>query len=209
MNERFPARAFAHVRTASDLWHSISFPRLFLYKKSDPQDLILPTALSPTLHRDFPLPHAIPTATHLQIPILPFARHISFVSRLPKPSAHLARIASNSHSLPAPRPTGAGSLVRTALPCAVRRASVVPLAALTTIPPVSAEEVADIKDWMAVDRTYEGVYRNIRRGLSYLLDDTLPSPNLGVAVLCLWACHPPRRRMPGGLRSHLVSSSAP
>jgi hypothetical protein len=37
-------------------------------QKSDPQDLILPTALSRTLHRDFPLPHAIPTATHLQIP---------------------------------------------------------------------------------------------------------------------------------------------
>ncbi|KAJ7866074.1 hypothetical protein B0H14DRAFT_3442634 [Mycena olivaceomarginata] len=105
--------------------------------------------------------------------------------------------------------TPSNSPFRTALPCAVRRASVVPLAALTTIPPVSAEEVADIKDWMAVDRSYEGVYRNIRRDLPYLTVDTLPSPHLGVAVLCLWACHPPRRRVPGGLCSHLVSSSAP
>ncbi|KAJ7362288.1 hypothetical protein DFH08DRAFT_950574 [Mycena albidolilacea] len=90
-----------------------------------------------------------------------------------------------------------------------RQARVCRPAALTTIPPVIAEEVADIKDWMAVDRTYEGVYRNIRCGLPYLIDDTLPSPHLGVAVLCLWACHPPRRRVQGGLRSHLVSSSAP
>jgi hypothetical protein len=110
-----------------------------------------------------------------KFPILPFARHISFVSRLPKPSAHLARIASSSHSLPAPRPTGAGSLVRTALPCAVRRASVVPLAALTTIPPVSAEGVADIKDWMAVDRTYEGVYRNKDAHVLWRLCGTITS----------------------------------
>ncbi|KAJ7337371.1 hypothetical protein DFH08DRAFT_705548 [Mycena albidolilacea] len=46
---------------------------------------------------------------------------------------------------------------------AVTRVSVVPLAtSLTTIPPVSAEEVADIKDWMATDRAYEGVYREMK-----------------------------------------------
>ncbi|KAJ7481525.1 hypothetical protein FB451DRAFT_1443853 [Mycena latifolia] len=46
---------------------------------------------------------------------------------------------------------------------AVTRVTVVPLAtSLTTIPPVSAEEVADVQGWMARDRAYEGAFRAMR-----------------------------------------------
>jgi SWI/SNF-related matrix-associated actin-dependent regulator of chromatin subfamily B protein 1 len=46
---------------------------------------------------------------------------------------------------------------------AVTRVSVVPLAtSLAAIPPVSAEEVADVKTWMAKDRAYEGLYREMK-----------------------------------------------
>jgi hypothetical protein len=46
---------------------------------------------------------------------------------------------------------------------AVTRVSVVPLAtSLAAIPPVSAEEVAHVKTWMAKDRAYEGLYREMK-----------------------------------------------
>ncbi|KAF7366705.1 hypothetical protein MSAN_00928600 [Mycena sanguinolenta] len=45
----------------------------------------------------------------------------------------------------------------------ITRVSVVPLAtSLTTIPPVNADEVAQIKDWMATDRAYEGGFREMK-----------------------------------------------
>ncbi|KAJ7764511.1 SNF5-domain-containing protein [Mycena maculata] len=46
---------------------------------------------------------------------------------------------------------------------AVTRVQVVPLAtSLTTIPPVSQEEVASVKEWMAADRAYEAIYRDMK-----------------------------------------------
>ncbi|KAJ7028706.1 hypothetical protein C8F04DRAFT_963603 [Mycena alexandri] len=46
---------------------------------------------------------------------------------------------------------------------AVTRVTVVPLAtSLAAIPPVSAEEIADVKEWMAVDRAYELRFREMK-----------------------------------------------
>ncbi|KAJ7496935.1 hypothetical protein FB451DRAFT_1017060 [Mycena latifolia] len=52
----------------------------------------------------------------------------------------------------------------------VTRVTVVPLASsLTTIPPVTLDEVSSIKEWMEVDRAYEGVFREMktRMGAEY------------------------------------------
>ncbi|KAJ6591033.1 SNF5-domain-containing protein [Mycena vulgaris] len=46
---------------------------------------------------------------------------------------------------------------------AVTRVTIVPLAtSLTTIPAVNAEEVEDVKGWMAKDRAYEGLFRGMK-----------------------------------------------
>ncbi|KAF8208209.1 hypothetical protein K438DRAFT_1961718 [Mycena galopus ATCC 62051] len=46
---------------------------------------------------------------------------------------------------------------------AVTRVTVVPVATSSkTIPPLGAEEVTDIKDWMSADRAYEGLYREMK-----------------------------------------------
>ncbi|KAJ7672593.1 SNF5-domain-containing protein [Mycena polygramma] len=69
--------------------------------------------------------------------------------------------------MPAPRPQPLPSLpplpASVNLNPAVTRVSVVPLAtSLAAIPPVSAEEVAEVKEWMAADRAYEGLYRDMK-----------------------------------------------
>ncbi|KAJ6463898.1 hypothetical protein C8R45DRAFT_1024536 [Mycena sanguinolenta] len=66
-------------------------------------------------------------------------------------------------ALPPPQPLLPPLPASVNLNPAVTRVSVVPLAtSLTTIPPVSAEEVAEIKEYMAKDRAYEGVYREMK-----------------------------------------------
>lgn len=94
-----------------------------------------------------PPPAAIPQITALTAAALP---------NVPPPIMPASALPPPLPSLP-PLPASVN------LNPAVTRVSVVPLAtSLTTIPPVSAEEVADIKDWMATDRAYEGVYREMK-----------------------------------------------
>ncbi|KAJ7039043.1 SNF5-domain-containing protein [Mycena alexandri] len=57
---------------------------------------------------------------------------------------------------------------------AITRVTVVPLAtSLTDIPPVSADEVEAVKEWMQVDKKYEGVYREMKTRMGAELRDVM------------------------------------
>ncbi|KAJ6497699.1 SNF5-domain-containing protein [Mycena sanguinolenta] len=75
---------------------------------------------------------------------------------LPAPSAVPGPANASVPSLP-PLPASVN------LNPAVTRVTVVPLAtSLAAIPPVGEDEVKEIKEWMEVDRKYEGVYREMK-----------------------------------------------
>ncbi|KAJ7507204.1 SNF5-domain-containing protein [Mycena galericulata] len=62
---------------------------------------------------------------------------------------------------------------------AITRVSVVPLAtSLTAIPPVSAEEVTSVKEWMAADDAYEGLYREMRMRMGKEFGEMVGSRNV-------------------------------
>ncbi|KAK7057551.1 hypothetical protein R3P38DRAFT_2841689 [Favolaschia claudopus] len=57
---------------------------------------------------------------------------------------------------------------------AVTSVTVVPLAtSLTAIPPIDADELKNIKDWMEVDRKYDGVHREMKHRMKAELQEAL------------------------------------
>ncbi|KAJ7647665.1 hypothetical protein FB45DRAFT_734019 [Roridomyces roridus] len=60
---------------------------------------------------------------------------------------------------------------------AITRVTVVPLAtSLTTIPPVSQEEIADVKRWMEADQAYGAVHRDMKTRMDAELREQLGGP---------------------------------
>ncbi|KAI0926467.1 hypothetical protein AcV7_005399 [Taiwanofungus camphoratus] len=59
----------------------------------------------------------------------------------------------------------------------VTRVSVVPLAESTTlIPPLTQDEIADIKTWMKTDKEYEAVYKRMRERMGEEVRETISAP---------------------------------
>ncbi|KAJ7350474.1 hypothetical protein DFH08DRAFT_694954 [Mycena albidolilacea] len=101
-------------------------------------------------------------------------RSISPIKRAPSTPVHIEAVAALPPSAqpvppaaPGPAPATVPSLpplpASVNLNPAVTRVTVVPLStSLTAIPPVEAEEVKKIQEWMEVDRKYENVYREMK-----------------------------------------------
>ncbi|KAJ7782721.1 hypothetical protein B0H16DRAFT_1709569 [Mycena metata] len=112
-----------------------------------------------------PIRRAPSTPTHPEaIPAIP---SIPPPATLPPPPPTPGPILSAASSLP-PLPVSVN------LNPAITRVTVVPLAtSLTDIPPVSADEVEAVKEWMQVDKKYDGVYREMKTRMSTELRDVM------------------------------------